>query len=93
MRKNNALRKFRKSNSNADFRDYKIERNHFKSLRKIKKKRQKLLTDSSNKPKDFWDAIRSGKSKQTPVSNISNRNWVSYFQSLFSSEDNQADID
>ena len=98
MRKNNALRKFRKSNSNADFRDYKIERNHFKSLCKIKKKqhqkkRQKKLTDSSNKPKDFWAAIKSGKSKQTPVSNISNRNWVSYFQSLFSSEDNQADID
>ena len=57
------------------------------------KKRRKLLTDSSNKPKDFWAAIKSGKSKQTPVSNISNRNWVSYFQSLFSSEDNQADID
>ena len=98
MRKNNALRKFRKSNSNADFRDYKIERNHFKSLCKIKKKqhqkkRRKLLTDSSNKPKDFWTAIKSGKSKQTPVSNINNRNWVSYFQSLFSSEDNQADID
>ena len=96
--KNNALKKFRKSNSNADFRDYKIERNHFKSLCKIKKKqhqkkRRKLLTDSSNKPKDFWAAIKSGKNKQTPVSNISNRNWVSYFQSLFSSEDNQADVD
>ena len=34
-RKNNALRKFQKSNSNADFRDYTIERNHFKSLCKI----------------------------------------------------------
>ena len=87
-----------KSNSNADFRDYKIERNHFKSLCKIKKKqhqkkRRKLLIDSSNKPKDFWAAIKSRKSKHTPENNISNRNWVSYCQSIFSSEDNPADID
>ena len=57
------------------------------------KKRLNLLIDSSNKPKDFWTAIKSGKSKHTHENNISNRNWVSYFQSLFSSEDNPTEID
>ena len=57
------------------------------------KKRRKQLIDSSNKPKNIWAAIKSGKSKHTPENNISNRNWVSYFQSLFSSEDNPTDID
>ena len=97
-RKNHALRKFRKSNSNTDFRDYKIERNHLKSLCKIKKKQhqkkqRKLFTDSSNKPKDFCTVIKSGKSKNSPENNICNSDWVNYFQSLFSSEVNQPNID
>ena len=97
-RKKHALRKFKKRNSNTDFREYKIERNHCKSLCKIKKKqhqkkRRKILTDSSNKPKDFWTVIKSGKSKNSPENNISNSDWVSYFQSLFSSEVNQPNID
>ena len=57
------------------------------------KKRRKLLIDSSHKPKDFWAAIKSEKSRHTSENNICKRNSVSYFQSLFSSEDNQADID
>ena len=95
--KNKALRKFRKTNSNEDFREYKVKRNHFRSLCKVKKKqyqkrRQKLLIDSSGRPKEFWTLIKSGKNKSTPENNISNNDWITYFQNLFSSQDNQSDI-
>ena len=47
-RKNHALQKFLKSNSNTDFKDYKIEQNHFKSLCKIKKAASKETTETIN---------------------------------------------
>lgn len=66
FRKFRALRKFRDSNFHEDFVSYKIERNHFKSSCRIKKrelqnKKRVLLVQSRNKPKDFWKTIKGSK--------------------------------
>ena len=59
-----ALRKFRTTNSEGDFQQYKAERNHFKSVCKVKKKefqkkRRSVFIEARNRPKYFWKTIKA----------------------------------
>ena len=97
-RKFRALRKFRDSNFHEDPVSYKIERNHFKSLcrikkRELQKKKRVLLVQSRNKPKDFWKTIKGSKINTSADTNtVGINDWVKYFQTLFTSHDNQVEV-
>ena len=93
-RRNQALRKARKSKSNDDWKSYKTLRN--KCNKKIKKAKsnhyKKVLNDSINKPKKFWSQTKNvlpGKSQS--MANLStdkhpSRNILSCFYSTMTSK-------
>ena len=92
-----ALRKFRTTNSEGDFQQYKAERNHFKSLCKVKKKefqkkRRSVLIEARNRPKDFWKTIKANNKVSTRKTEISNSDWVNYFRTLFSPPETRPEI-
>ena len=92
-----ALRKFRTTDSEGDFQQYKAERNHFKSLCKVKKKefqkkRRSVLIEARNRPKDFWKTIKANNKVSTRKTEISNSDWVNYFRTLFSPPETRPEI-
>ena len=92
-----ALKKYRSSNDKDDFSRYKIERNHFKSICKRKKKelqkqKRAKLIEVRNKPKEFWKAIKSNNKVSNKKTDISNDDWVTYFQTLFAPQEAQPEI-
>ena len=92
-----ALKKYRSSNDEDDFSRYKIERNHFKSICKRKKKelqkqKRAKLIEERNKPKEFWKAIKSNNKVSNKKTDISNDDWVTYFQTLFAPQEAQPEI-
>ena len=96
-KKFHALKKFRSTNLEEDFLHYKIERNHFKSICKIKKKefqqkRRAMLIEARNSPKEFWKTIKMSHRVSANKNEISNNDWINYFQTLFSSPDTQPEI-
>ena len=93
-RRDQTLRKARKSKSNEDWKSYKTLRN--KCNKKIKKAKsnhhKKVLNDNINKPKKFWSQIKSvfpGKSQS--MANVStdkrpSLNILSHFYSTMASK-------
>ena len=96
-KKFHALKKFRSTNLEEDFLHYKNERNHFKSICKIKqkefqKKRRAMLIEAKNSPKEFWKIIKMSHRVSANKNEISNNDWINYFQTLFSSPDTHPEI-
>ena len=82
------LRKFRKTNTDHDFRDYITNRNRFKAVCKRKKllfqkyKRLSLVQNRSN-PKEFWKLLKnSTKANVNTSASVSPFEFYSYFKSL-----------
>ena len=82
-----SLRKYRNSNKNDDFLQYKIVRNKFKAkceqsrLNLERENRSKLVPFRKN-AKTFWSLIRTPTKRYDKSSNVSYKEWVDHFKNL-----------
>ena len=82
-----SLRKYRNSNKNDDFLQYKIMQNKFKAkckqsrLNLERENRSKLVRFRKN-AKTFWSLIRIPTKRHDKSSNISYKEWVDHFKNL-----------
>lgn len=89
QQKYSALRKFRKSNLDADLRNYKSERASFKNVCRLKKHSyqqhcRRDLMDASKDPKKFWQTVKISQPHISP--GISDSQWYDYFKALLFSD-------
>ncbi len=83
-------RQFRISNDKNDLMSYKICRNKYKSLCKIKqcemaRSKRKQLVDSRKNAKTFWTLLKDGEgnsSYKDKITNIDASQWFNYFKNL-----------
>ena len=85
------LRRFNRSNNDADRLAYTQKRREYKELLRKKKKTHKenLLTrlqQNRNNPKEFWDCIRSTRPIRKTQSTITKQQWHDHFKDVFNSD-------
>ena len=51
-----------------------------------------MLIEAKNSPKEFWKIIKMSHRVSANKNEISNNDWINYFQTLFSSPDTQPEI-